>query len=132
MKLFGVSARKRDSPSAIGDDLAFAPGAFGEDGPVASDRLTSPERARRNEETFANANEQIRARAEQYEFDAAVPFLCECSDVSCTDTVPLSLTTYREARTGRDGFILLPGHHDSQVERIVDDGPGYVLVEKFS
>jgi len=99
---------------------------------VPSERLTGLEGGRRVEETFAKANEQIRARAEEYEFAAAVPFLCECSDVSCTDTVPLSLTTYREARTVSAAFILLPGHNDPQVGRIVGEGSGYVLVERVS
>jgi hypothetical protein len=99
---------------------------------MASDRRTNSERVRENEETFAKANEQIRASAEKYEFAEAVPFLCECSKVSCTETIRLSLTTYREARAQGDAFILLPGHDDPHVERIVGEGAGYVLVEKFS
>jgi hypothetical protein len=99
---------------------------------VAFERRTESQRVRQNEETFAKANEQIRASAEQYEFAEPVPFLCECSKVSCTETIPLSLTTYREARDRGEAFILLAGHNDPQVERIVGDGAGYVLVEKFA
>lgn len=93
---------------------------------------TSAARVRENEETFAKANEQIRTSAEQYDFNGAVPFLCECSEVGCTENVRLSLTGYREAR-GRSAaaFILLPGHDDPHVERIIAQGDGYVLVEKF-
>jgi hypothetical protein len=98
---------------------------------MASDGPRS-ERVRENEETFAKANEQIRASAEQYNFDQAVPFLCECSDVNCTESIRLSLTGYRKARAGGVAFILLPGHDDPHVERIVDHGDGYVLVEKFA
>ena len=99
---------------------------------MPSERLTRSCGVRRVEETFAKANEQIRARAEQYQFAAAVPFLCECSEVRCTETIPLSLTTYREARTVSAAFILLPGHNDPQVGRIVGEGSGYVLVERIS
>jgi hypothetical protein len=99
---------------------------------MASDGRTNAERVRANEETFAKANEQIRASAEQYDFDQAVPFLCECSDVNCTGSIRLSLTNYREARARGAAFILLPGHDDPHVERIVARGDGYVLVEKFS
>ena len=88
--------------------------------------------ARNNEETFAKANEEIRATAEEYEFDEAVPFLCECSNVGCMETIQLPLTTYREARGRGDAFILREGHNDSRVEHIVGTVAGYILVEKFS
>lgn len=99
---------------------------------MATDGRTNPERVRENEETFARANERIRASAELYDFDEPVPFLCECSEVSCTESMRLSLTNYREARARAEAFILLPGHVDPHVERIVADGAGYVLVEKFA
>ncbi len=89
-------------------------------------------RFRKNEQTFANANEQIRASAEQFEFDEAVPFLCECSDVECAATIALPLTTYREARARGDVFILLSGHDDPRVERVVGQAAEHILVEKFS
>ena len=88
--------------------------------------------ARRNEETFAKANEQIRETAEQYQFDDNVPFLCECSKVDCLETIRLPLATYREARGRGDAFILREGHNDPSVEHIVGSVADYVLVEKFS
>jgi hypothetical protein len=99
---------------------------------MATEGRSNSQRVRENEETFAKANEQILARAEHYDFEEPVPFLCECSVVTCTESVKLSLTNYREARARAGAFILLPGHDDPQVERIVADGVGYVLVEKFS
>jgi hypothetical protein len=89
-------------------------------------------RVRENEEAFASANEQIRASAERYDFDRLVPFICECSKTTCTETIRLSVEDYREARDGGEAFILLPGHEDAQVERIVSRGNGYVLVKKLS
>src|SRR5689334_15930631 len=65
---------------------------------VTADSHARSERVQRNEETFANANEQIRERAERLEFDEAVPFLCECSNVNCMETMQLPLPTYRDAR----------------------------------
>jgi hypothetical protein len=89
-------------------------------------------RVRENEETFAEANERIRASAERYDFDRLVPFICECSKTTCTETIRLSVEKYRKARDGGGAFILLPGHEDPDVERVVAQGNGYVLVEKFS
>jgi hypothetical protein len=98
---------------------------------MASDAQANS-RVRENEETFAKANEQIRVSAEQYRFDEAVPFLCECSELTCTDSVRLPLKSYREARAKGDAFILRPGHANPRVERIVAQADGYDLVEKFS
>jgi hypothetical protein len=95
---------------------------------MSSDGRTNAAQIREIRETFVRANEQIRASAEKYNFEHQVPFLCECSEVTCTGSVRLSLTTYREARTSIDRFLLLPGHDDPQVERIVARGDGYVLV----
>jgi hypothetical protein len=97
---------------------------------MASDRRPDAERVREVQETFARANEQIRASAEKYDFQDHVPFLCECSDVTCTGSVRLSLTNYREARAWSDAFLLLPGHDDPDVERIAARGDGYLLIRK--
>jgi hypothetical protein len=99
---------------------------------MASDRRTNSQPARQIEEAFAKANEKIRASAERSEFVGLVPFLCECSRVSCTETIRLSLTTYRELRGRGDVFILLAGQADLKVERVIMVGAGYVLVEKFA
>jgi hypothetical protein len=93
---------------------------------------TRDSRARENEETFARANEQIRETAERYDFDSSVPFLCECSEETCVQSVPLSLTSYRQARAGGKAFIVLPGHENDDVERVVARRDGYLLVEKFA
>ena len=96
---------------------------------MASDGRTNAKQIREVRETFARANEQIRASAEKYNFQDQVPFLCECSDVTCTGSVRLGLTNYREARASTDAFLLLPGHDDPQVDQIVARGDGYVLVQ---
>ena len=99
---------------------------------MASDGRPNSLRIRESQEAFAKANEQIRASAERYGFEQRVPFLCECSEATCTKSVRLFLTSYREARAAVEGFILLPGHDDPKLERIVAHGDGYVLVERFS
>ena len=95
---------------------------------MASDRRPDAERVREVREMFARANEQIRASAEKYDVQDNVPFLCECSDVTCTRSVRLSLAKYREARAWSDAFLLLPGHDDPRLERIAAQGDGYVLI----
>lgn len=104
---------------------------------MTADGQTNPQdpstsRFRENEETFARANDEIQATAERYHFDQLVPFLCECAEPACLETIRLSIEDYRKARDGGGGFILLPGHDDPHVERVVSRRSGYVLVEKFS
>ena len=93
--------------------------------------MNRTERARRrqNEETFAQANEEIRGAAEQHDVDP-VPFLCECSAVNCMELIYLPLDAYRKVRES-DGFMVSPGHDDPHVETVVEDHGAYQLVEKF-
>ena len=99
---------------------------------MGSEPPTNSERVRKNEETFASANEEIRLSAEKYDFEEAVPFLCECSKLECMETIRLPLTSYRETRAQGDVFIVREGHNDPNVERIVGSVADYVLVEKFA
>jgi hypothetical protein len=117
---------ERDEPSTV---RRFAVPDSGDEATVNSDQQA---RARENEETFASANEQILASAERYGFDRLVPFICECSEITCTDSIRLSVEDYRQARNGDAAFILLPGHEDPEIERIVGRRNGYVVVEKFT
>lgn len=90
---------------------------------------TELERRRQNEQLFAQANEQIRDAAVQHHVDP-VPFLCECSALNCTETIPLPLLAYCKVRE-RGGFMIRPGHDDPQVEHVVEDHGAFQVVEKF-
>ena len=90
-------------------------------------------KSRENEERFAAANAQIREKALSLETDPGlVPFLCECSNVRCTQIIRLSLDDYETARARLGAFLLIAGHDDRRVEQIIARTDGYVLVEKFS
>ena len=90
----------------------------------------SAQRSMENEKRFARANARIGAAADSIGHDGAVPFLCECSDLRCTQIIHLSLESYRAAKADGGAFMLLPGHDDENVERIVSEGDGFVLVKK--
>jgi hypothetical protein len=57
-------------------------------------------------------------------------FVCECGRLGCNTTLTLSLDDYESARTGFERFVLFPGHELTAVERIVQQGEGYVIVVK--
>lgn len=92
----------------------------------------SEERKARNDATFRQANEQIRAAVEQYDppFEY-LPFICECADQSCTQIIRVRLQEYCAVREHPRRFIVLDGHeaHDGSVN-VVRQGAGYVVVEK--
>jgi hypothetical protein len=51
------------------------------------------ERIARNNQTFREANEKIRAKADEYDAPLErIPFLCECPRPDCTEIVRLTLS----------------------------------------
>ena len=91
------------------------------------------ERIVRNNYTFREANEQIRARADEYDAPIErIPFLCECPVPSCTEVLRLTMAEYSDARAHPDHFFTVPGHEqaDAAVGHVVSREDGYVVVEK--
>jgi len=90
------------------------------------------ERERRvgvNESVFREVNERIEELGE--EFDASsLEFVCECSDPACNERVSISLAAYEAVRAHPDRFLLLPGHQQLDVERLVEEHDQYLVVEK--
>ncbi len=86
-----------------------------------------------NNYTFREANERIRARAEEYDAPIErIPFLCECPVPSCTEVLRLTMAEYSEVRAHPDHFFTVPGHEqaDAPVGHVVSRQDGYVVVEK--
>jgi hypothetical protein len=99
------------------------------DGPTT----TSAERVARNDATFRQANEEIRARAEEWGIGGSLPAICECADVACTTVVSLTREEYEDVRAHPARFILVPGHDandDGWVEVAAELGQ-YVVGEKI-
>lgn len=59
-----------------------------------------------------------------------VAFLCECSRPDCRQRLPIGVDAYAAAHSAPDCFTLAPGHEVARLERVVDRGSGYVVVEK--
>lgn len=96
------------------------------------DRLME-ERIARNDATFRDANEQISAAAGTYQFEAAVPFICECADPTCSQIVSLDLEQYEEIRANPRRFLNVRGHEVAAqgAAVVVDERDSYVIVEKI-
>ena len=87
-------------------------------------------RIARTEALFRDVNERIAEVAHRFDSQDA-EFVCECADAKCTDRIPASLDEYEHARAEGTRFLLLPGHEDPRVERVVRSRGRYRIVEKF-
>ncbi len=87
------------------------------------------ERRATTEALFRNVNERIAESAQR--FDASsTEFVCECADPACTDRVEVSLDEYEDVRADGTTFLLLPGHEEPDIERVVADRGRFRIVEK--
>jgi hypothetical protein len=89
------------------------------------------ERAARNEEVFRKVNEGIAAGGEQFSVSGTLPFHCECDRTSCLDTIEIAHARYEQIVRERYCFVVIPGHEDPRIERIVETESGFLVVEKI-
>jgi hypothetical protein len=88
------------------------------------------ERMARTESAFREVNEAIAETAERFEAEEA-DFVCECADPQCAHRVSAELEDYEEVRSEPTHFLLAPGHHRPEVERVVERTGEFEVVEKF-
>ena len=93
--------------------------------------MASTKALAKNEELFRNVNERIE------EVSAAVPwqepllgFLCECDRTGCEETFPATRAEYEQVRQEPTHFVVIPGHEDPRVERVISSTDRFVVVEK--
>lgn len=87
----------------------------------------SLERLARSQALFREVNERIEMVAAD---NATVEFVCECSDTACIDAVELTLPEYERVRANSIWFVIRPGHDIPEIERVVSENGGHVVVEK--
>ena len=93
--------------------------------------MASTKALAKNEELFRNVNERIE------EVSAGIPrdeplvgFLCECDRGGCEEKVQVARSEYESVRARPTQFIVVPGHEDPRVERIVTSTDRFTVVEK--
>lgn len=89
------------------------------------------ERAARNEEVFRGVNERIEQGAEQHQVSDSLPFHCECGARACVDTIEIPPARYAAIVRERYHFVVIPGHEEPQIERVVETGADFLVVEKI-
>jgi hypothetical protein len=88
-------------------------------------------RAARNQALFRAVNEKLGAMNEAFlQFNESFTIACECADVSCVEMLDIDADKYQAVRAEPRHFAVLPGHVYPEVEVVVREGEGYVVVEK--
>ena len=89
------------------------------------------QRAARNESLFREVNENIAQLEEQHGDTTTEPvFVCECANGDCADRLAVDPETYHRVRLEARRFLVVPGHQDPQIERVIETHPDYLIVEK--
>jgi hypothetical protein len=86
-------------------------------------------RAARNQSFFREVNERIEELASQWA--STGPFLCECLDTSCAETVSMPVDEYHQIRQDADCFFVLAGHEVADIEEVIARHDGYIVVRKL-
>lgn len=85
------------------------------------------QRAAENERLFRRINERL----EELATDDSLTLVCECADVACVERIPdVPLAEYQAVRRHSDRFFVLRGHEQRDVEQVVDERAGYLVVAK--
>ena len=94
--------------------------------------VSTDARKAQNEVWFRELNERLEARALKRNGDEAqFEIVCECSREECTERIRVAYGTYEHVRQHPTYFIVLSGHRDASIERVLSVHHGYEIVEKI-
>lgn len=96
------------------------------------DSLSESQRRRAaNEALFRQVNEGLEALNDAFEpMTKSFSVLCECDDSACIEQIELTRDDYERTRANGAHFVLVPGHESPDVERVVAERDGWLVVEK--
>ena len=83
-----------------------------------------------NEAAFRNLNEQVYGPGETGASLQQFSIACECGSASCAVTLTVDATLYGEVRSDPHRFLVMSGHEDLEIERVVQRHDEVVVVEK--
>ena len=88
-------------------------------------------RAARNQALFRAVNEKMRQLNEDVSsLTGSFTIACECSDAECLEMIEISAEEYVDVRSEPRHFVVLEGHIICEIEFVVRETAGWVVVEK--
>jgi hypothetical protein len=85
-------------------------------------------RVREVNETIERANEKLGPAPG--EDGLALNILCECGTPGCDRLIEISSAEYQGVRAEPTRFVVVPGHEQAELERVVEDKRRFAVVEK--
>jgi hypothetical protein len=82
-----------------------------------------------NESTYRRVNERVEELADELELTPE--FVCECGRDSCSERLALPVREYERVRAHGRRFLVASGHERPEVEKVIDEWPGWLIVEKI-
>ena len=90
------------------------------------------ERIAKNETVFRAANREIEhAGQEAGGTGQLIEVLCECGRQGCDGVITMTVADYDGVHSQDDRFVVLRGHESIEVESVVEERAGYIVVDKF-
>jgi hypothetical protein len=91
------------------------------------------ERIAKNETVFREANRELERvdKAEGATLGELIEVLCECGQQGCRGVIALTIADYDDVHAQADRFVVLRGHEDTEIEKVVEERAGYLVVDKF-
>ena len=91
------------------------------------------ERIAKNETVFRAANREIEHAEKEAGggADKIIDVLCECGREGCSGLIALTVADYDAVHAQDDRFVVLRGHESAEIERVVEERAGFLVVDKF-
>jgi hypothetical protein len=95
------------------------------------------ERRAKNEAIFREVNERVEEVETRFagygEQDRLlIGFICECGRDDCTEQLEVAHAHYESVRDDSRRFLVLPGHEQTDIERVIERHHHFLVVEKMS
>jgi hypothetical protein len=91
------------------------------------------DRVAKNESLYRAVNQQIEHVSTELGGDESseLEVLCECGRDGCDSLVRLPAGEYERVHFQLDRFVLAPGHATAEIEDVVEEHDGWIVVDKF-
>jgi hypothetical protein len=89
------------------------------------------DRCAENQYRFNKANDRLHDLLEErVRPDQRIPFLCECADDTCLESIELKVSEYERLHENAHVFVIVSGHPRVDGEVVLYRGDGFEQVEK--
>ena len=89
-----------------------------------------PQGGARQQALIREVNERVAELNESFEVDGRSAFLCECDDPACIESLELTPAEYELVRADDARFVVVPGHEQRDVERVIEESNRFIVVER--